>query len=132
MKELLLAVRKARKEEAEAMKNKKDIMASPLVSSVVDDHKAKKLVTKQAVQALADHVLKTEIAGFGVKIKNRTMRTYKISDAFEWCKKNMVAALTIDKKAFDAYLKTAKELPDFVEVEKTPYVTIPSDLSDIE
>ena len=132
MKELLLAVKKAREEEAEAMRLKKEIMASPLVSAVVDDHKAKKDALVDATQALCNYVLQSELVDFGVKIKTRTKRIYSIANALEWCKVNMQAALTVNTKAFDDYLKTAKELPDFVEEEKTPYVTIPTDLSGID
>jgi len=131
-------VKKAREDEKEAMRLKKETLASPIVSAVFDDHKQKKAAKDEAEKSLRSYVLgwvkenPDEVwANHGVKFRKTTKLKYSASDALAWCKENFKAALTIDKSKFEKYVKSADKKPEFVEVVETLGVTIPSDLSEL-
>ncbi len=138
LRKLLLDVKQARIDEAVAKENKKNILSSPLVLEVLDDYDNKRGATAHAIKALKDYALawvmlnSGEKLEYGVKTRKITKLIYTVKDAFEWCKINFVAALTVDKKKFEKYVKAADEKPDFVDVETVVTITIPADLSGLE
>lgn len=72
---------------------------------------------------------KKPFPGFG--IREYTKVDYDLGEATNWAKANMPIALTIDKKLFEDAVKKmpASVLPDFIQVNHVPTVTISKDLS---
>ena len=132
-KELLIALYAARL-DAERAKAAKDLLLKS--EEYIDVTERKKFyddAQTKLEQELREHVLKTGEQIHGLKIKTRTKREFSLPEAVEWCKKNFSAALTVNKKTLDDFLKTAspEAMPEFVTITESPFVTIPTDLSDI-
>lgn len=130
--ELLIDVRDARIKAAEDKIAKEIKMAQPDIVAAVSAHVASRNVEAEAIKALKDHVLKTKEIHDKASIKKRKGFKYSQTAAFVWCREMLAAAIIFDTKVFENYLKTAKELPDFVAKTETPYVTIASDLSGLQ
>lgn len=85
----------------------------------------------QAIRAMAEEIYEetkeTDIhPAVGIRMKTETVVDWKA--ALEWCRTEMPAMLVVDQKAFMAYVKSSKSLPDFVLQEKVPQVTIATDI----
>jgi hypothetical protein len=110
-----------------------------------EDYKAETAVIEQAQAAIADatRLLQTAAldayAATGTKkphpaigVRVNTQVVYDPDKALEWSRSNLLAAVTLDRKMFEAHAKAvAKTQPiPFVALVQTPSITIASDLSE--
>lgn len=65
------------------------------------------------------------------EVKSMVGLVYEAGKALEYAKTSLVAALALDKKAFEAVAKTGNLPTDVVKLVETPKVYIKSDLSEL-
>jgi hypothetical protein len=66
----------------------------------------------------------------GVGIRVSTKLAYDPAVALDWAKTNLPAALVLDTKTFEAFVKATTVPVTFVSVTETPSATIATDLSE--
>jgi len=138
-KDLLIAVRDAREVEQKAKDHKALLLGATLIIEATEQHLNARIARDLAERALRERVLDAGeveygLREYGVKLKNRKgIPQYDTGDATDWCRDHFSAALIVDRKAFENFLKTAERAPEFVTIsDDEPFVTIPTDLSGIE
>jgi hypothetical protein len=82
-------------------------------------------------QALADYKAtgsKKPHPAMGIRVSTKLV--YEPGMALDWAKTNLPAALVLDTKTFEAFVKATTVPVTFVSIQETPTATIATDLSE--
>jgi hypothetical protein len=98
-----------------------------LISQIDEQRRENNELTLKAYQETGE---KNPASGVGIRVYSRF--DYDEGKAFDYCRGRLPAALKLDKRKFEKYVKGVQEVQplDFVEITDDPRPTIASDLSE--